>query len=606
MANNAVDPLLVGDQAFLVASMIERCPKTMMLRELLMNSIEAASKTLGGNGRIELQAREIDGISKLAIWNSGPGMTDQELYRICNIAASVGKEKGLDANFGMGAKVASLPSNRYGLRYWSCKDGTVSQVILGQRDGEYGRLRITLEDGTSSEVINVTETAKAQGYDTNEDWTEVVLFGNKKEQDTNRDPYDGNPKVPAQWIADTMYHRFYRLPPNIKIRLLPPTNKLNGPRYFSPIPDRQKFFERYESVKNSIGIIIHYYFDAPLHDSSHNRSVSGSIATDLSICGIVYKNELYDVKKGRQWTVNAPIFGIPFGAKHISIHIELPDDFAVRPEAYRQFLQYRDGEQRRADAEDFASLVRENRPQWLIDIIKSFAPADSASNDEIRDELQQLLNDLRVQSRGPKPSPDGDTPYVMGVGRGAQPVRDLGSGRNGGAPRSQPDDIAIAPAGAKKASITLNLERAPRLIELRNLEELEQKEIKGKAGKYYSETGELYLNMLYPSIDEMSRLLETEYAAAEDIEMVREQVKKLSERTLKYRVGRAVVFALAKQQNQEWSKEDMAKAYSPESLSLAADDFFDALQNARRRLGKMLRAAGNQATAPNNSLGSQD
>jgi hypothetical protein len=30
---------------------------------------------------------------------------------ICDLAASVGKEMGLTGNFGMGAKVASLPSN---------------------------------------------------------------------------------------------------------------------------------------------------------------------------------------------------------------------------------------------------------------------------------------------------------------------------------------------------------------------------------------------------------------------------------------------------------------------------------------------------------------
>ena len=37
-----VTPLRVADEDFLVASMIERCPKTMMIRELVMNAIEAA------------------------------------------------------------------------------------------------------------------------------------------------------------------------------------------------------------------------------------------------------------------------------------------------------------------------------------------------------------------------------------------------------------------------------------------------------------------------------------------------------------------------------------------------------------------------------------
>ena len=50
-------------------------------------------------------------------------------------------------------------------------------------------------------------------------------------------------------------------------------------------------------------------------------------------------------------------------------------------------------------------------------------------------------------------------------------------------------------------------------------------------------------------------------------------------------VGRAVVYALAKQTNKDWNSEAVKQALAPESLSLAADDFHDALQSARRRLG---------------------
>lgn len=593
-----VEPLKVGDEAFLVASMIERCPKTMMLRELLMNAIEAASLAPEGQRRVEIRAKEINGVSKLAIWNTGPGMSDVELHRVCDIAASVGKEKGLDANFGMGAKVASLPSNKVGLRYWSCKNGTVSQVTLCERNGRYGRLRHDLRDGGALvEIVDVTDAALAEGYDTNSEWTEVVLFGNRPDQNTVRDPYDGDPEVTGQWIADTMYHRFYRLPSGVTIRLFPPTHKLTGSRMFEPIPARQRFFERFESVKASTGETIHYYFDPPFNDTSHNRSVSGAMATDVSICGIVYKDELYEVEKGRQWHVNAPIFGIPFGAKHISVHIELPDEAPVRSEAYRRFLQYRDGEQKRVEAEDCSQIVRDNRPQWLIDIIKSFTPSDSTSNDEIRDELQKLLNNLRVQSRSPRNAFDGELRVDKGTGAGATPVKQGSGPSKGTAPKQRPDDVAVLPSGARRAQMSLNMERAPKLIELRDIDKIEEKELKGKAGRYYPDTGELYLNMLYPSIEEMTAILERDYASSLEIDLVRQMARQFGERTMKFRVGRAVVFALAKQLNREWTKEDMAKAYSPESLSLAADDFFDALQNARRKIAKTVRASRDPTAA---------
>ena len=42
MTTSAVTALEVADEDFLIASLIERCPKSMMIRELMMNALEAA------------------------------------------------------------------------------------------------------------------------------------------------------------------------------------------------------------------------------------------------------------------------------------------------------------------------------------------------------------------------------------------------------------------------------------------------------------------------------------------------------------------------------------------------------------------------------------
>ena len=119
---------------------------------------------------------------------------------------------------------------------------------------------------------------------------------------------------------------------------------------------------------------IYYFFDPPLANTSHNKSVSGAITTDVSVCSVVYKSEMYDILRGRRWSLDAPMFGVTFGAKHISVHIELPDDFPVRPEGYRQFLRYKTGDQRQVFSQHFDQAVRESCPNWLIDIINTFAP----------------------------------------------------------------------------------------------------------------------------------------------------------------------------------------------------------------------------------------
>src|SRR5262249_55993740 len=112
---------------------------------------------------------------------------------------------------------------------------------------------------------------------------------------------------------------------------------------------------------------------------------------------------------------------------------------------------------------------------------------------------------------------------------------------------------------------------------------------KGRAARLVMEAGQLFINMQYPAIGDMRAQLEAEYADATDPEMVRALAKQHAERTMILRVGRTVVYALSKQLNKEWDEEALKKAASPESLSMAADDFADALQNVRRDIGRKLR-----------------
>lgn len=587
-----ITPIKIDDTDFLVATTIERCPKTMMIRELTKNALEAASRAPEDSRQVIFRVVDFNGTPKLSIWNTGPGMDASQLYRMCDLASSIGKAKGLDANFGMGAKVASLPSNKLGMIYRSCTAGRVHEVILCQRDGRYGRLRRTHEDGTFTEVLDVTALALDEGYNLDADWTEVRLLGNEEDQHTARDPYNSDPAVDAQWLATYLYHRFYRLPERVKVTLQSGTHKLGaGTRAFETLPTRAASgaFERTETVEAAGGIKIQYFYDPPYERSpSHNRSISGAIQSALSLAGVVYKDELYDVKTGRAWAINAPMFGIPFGSKHISVHIELPENSNVLPEGYRQFLRYRTGEQDVVQAAHFAELVAQHRPQWLIDIIRSLAP-ESTSNDDIRSELQKLLDELRVRRVAPRLGPTGSELVDPNEGVGNQPVKSAdGSTGTSEKPKTKHIDLSLAPQGAKPADLWKDRERAPEIILLRTPEEVEEKQLRGRAARYY-DNGQLFLNMLYPSIKEMRDILELSYASVADVEGMREAALAQAEKSMMLRVGRAVVFALAKQLNKEWDADAVNHALAPESLSLAADDFYDSLQPARRVLGRTFR-----------------
>jgi hypothetical protein len=589
-----VTPIDIGDKAFLIASTIERCPKVMMLRELIMNSIEAAALAPLNERFIEISAKKLHGVPKLAIWNTGPGMDGQQLHDICDLASSIGKQKGLDENFGMGAKVASLPSNRFGMQYRSCKHGRVHEVILCERDGVYGRLRRKQEDGTYAEVIDVSDLARQEGRDLSREWTEVTLLGNAQNQNTVYDPYAGEPNCDSQWLATYLYHRFYRLPAGVKIVLQAGTHRLINNRTFATIPERIQSgaFDRAETIEdNDTGIKIHYLYDGPYEKyPSQNKSHSGALQSSVSTCAVVHKNEMYDVRKGRHWTLDAPIFGVAFGARHFSIHIELPDEYPVRPEGYRQFLRYLHGEQQQVYSSDFAKIVAKNRPKWLIDLIRQFAP-DSPAQEEIRKELQRLLDELRVQRISPRQLPNGHLSAEPNDG----PAMTAARKGDGTAETRQANelhiDLSIAPSGSKRADMWQNRERAPIIIPLRTEDEIEEKQLRERAARYY-DNGQLYVNMLYPSIHLMKDQLEREYANVSDVDHLRQLAQQLAEQTIILLVGRAVVYALAKQRNKDWTSDAVKQALAPESLSLAADDFSDALQSARRKLGITFRISG--------------
>lgn len=81
--------------------------------------------------------------------------------------------------------------------------------------------------------------------------------------------------------------------------------------------------------------------------------------------------------------------------------------------------------------------------------------------------------------------------------------------------------------------------------------------------------------MQYPAIVEMSAQLESEYAEANDPELLRSLARQHAEKTMILRIGRTVVYALAKQLNKEWDQKALEIASSPECLSVAADELLD-------------------------------
>ena len=96
-----------------------------------------------------------------------------------------------------------------------------------------------------------------------------------------------------------------------------------------------------------------------------------------------------------------------------------------------------------------------------------------------------MLNRLRVRRVSPKVTVQGEIEGDTGRGPASERGQGVGDGRRWRRkPRPKPTDLSVVPAGAKRAEMFKNLERAPEIIPLQTDEEIEEKGLKGRAARY--------------------------------------------------------------------------------------------------------------------------
>jgi hypothetical protein len=190
---------IVGASHF-VNRMFEACGNYQWAREFLKNSLEAqATKVEFG---LEWQAVEKLGVYRRTISDNGTGMHREELLRFFStLGEGARRIGGIHDNFGVGAKIASLPWNPDGVVVISYKKGVGSmiRIDLNPDTAEYELVEYQSDRGMSY-VINPSEVAD-WGNDINWDavapaWvrehgTTIVLLGSQEAPDTVL----GNPKA---------------------------------------------------------------------------------------------------------------------------------------------------------------------------------------------------------------------------------------------------------------------------------------------------------------------------------------------------------------------------------------------------------------------------
>jgi hypothetical protein len=371
----------------------------------------------------------------------------------------------------------------------------------------------------------------------------VVLFGRRPEQDTVEAPYDNDPGMPAGWIAEELYKRFASLPSDVDFVLGEGCNTRGGDQRFEPLLSRLDRFAKHEAVAADRGVRIHYLYDAADPSAPGGlKSGADSLQPARSAASLLYRDEIYDILQPWEWLQVAPVFGIPFGAKYISIIVELPPDYPLLPDGYRQFLRHTHNLQHNIRVREFAGLALRRRPAWLIDLLRGFAP-DAAHVDSVHGAMASLFRSLGVRRRWWPPGEGG--PHPPGNGE-------------------------------------IEYEVAPEIVPLRDENDIRERGLEKKAARFYPETHQIFVNTSYPAFAEFAGLLEAEYATLEDQEQVRRAALQISERALTHRICRKLVFGLAKRE--VWGGWEIDQAISMFSLSLAADDHAELLADAREEM----------------------
>src|SRR5262249_50996140 len=143
----------VDNTGFIVDRLGHDCAPFQYLRELTQNSIEAILDTPDKTGEIvwdvDWNHYDLTGEYKLAIIDTGVGMTGPEMLQYINHLSSSRHEQAHDKNFGVGAKVAAATRNHAGLIYVSWKEdrGWLTHLWRDPDNEQYGVARSRHDDG---------------------------------------------------------------------------------------------------------------------------------------------------------------------------------------------------------------------------------------------------------------------------------------------------------------------------------------------------------------------------------------------------------------------------------------------------------------------------
>ena len=600
------EPLKYQQVDFAIHRLIEDCPPHTVVRELLKNAIEAASG-VSRSEAIRWFVEDVDGVRKLGLYNEGPGMTAQQLRQYMDLA-STGKQLGTDENFGQGAKVSGLKFSPAGLEYRSCVGGRVNAITLmaerqtGKTYPRYvkKRQRVEDEEGKPSvdAVVDVTDAYEERDdRDLNRDWTEVLLHGRDEQHDTVKKGIGSR----ANWLIREITQRFHTFPLGIEIGNADATSGQKNERTAKGLAEltlrwceKDGRYEDVEAEHPEFGpLIVRYHKLNGIHggDAEANilaKSRAGTmeaygVGTRGDHIAIVWKGECYTTRS--PWGSVAGPFGVTFGSADVAIHILLPDNAPVRNNTYRDALlkdtEHAEGVEL---VDDFADLVRESRPHWLIDYVEERGRRSSSGAD-VMDRLKNYLDDLLVKGERRPRVRKGE-----GDDEGEETTNSSGDGDSNGGNGSDPrTSRSHRPTTGRK--VRDEQTGIPKVMFSDDPALLDQ--MKDRAAMYQRDENTVFLNQNHFRYeDDLERLYEE---VGDDVDR-RKLAKDLFDDEYMFRAGTFVVQAWLFKSRPHWDDTQLEEALGSGAMTVHLASR-EAYSDARHKLRTRLHSAKREAKA---------
>ena len=643
----SIAPLRVANDIFAIDLKIEHSPLYMIEREHIINAMETSVLANEEVRKIIIFGRN----GKLGIINSGQGMPPETLVKATDFNFST-KVMGTTGNNhrGEGAKVVTLGFSQLGVRYRSRHNGEINEVLLCRDENtkQYGRHLYDYEDDAVQEFAEISSECDYEDssknpfhYTTKEDealynefksdFTEVLIYGNSEDQDTVLDLYGENATTQSkEQIAHRIFARFYRAPTLIRPdgKKIPCSILFDAPtfRKMGDQPYREmtlvgdlvtKYPKRFTHlderfIEIAAGITVEF-LHCPLDSKKRGAFNMVSMGRDSGHAAIVYEDEMYGTVSGRTWSdevLNYGLFGL-HRSMSVFVHLD-PKIVSVTPDAYRLGLSVNG---KIIALKDFASLIYNARPRWVIDLVEA-AHGRTNTGRDAKAKLQKFAVQLHEKRFGivkNKNKPDSTLDMFMngkattggggGTTQGGGTARGLNSddptlrGSPGGTTgrkrqQSVSDKDVSNKAGVKNFGV-------PEITWLRGSAVTDINKLVNRGAVYNGvNVPELFLNADYAMMSDMLKETRELHFGANEYSRCIDLIRAEFEKNVAYKVGRAVLLALKKKNTLGWSLANVEEALKPEALSICYDSCVEDIT----KMVQNIKASGEYRKRQNTSV----